>query len=44
MRREYTEIVYFCKCLYGDYNVLVYDFVFSLIVDAQLVTRMILDF
>ena len=44
MRREYADIVFFWKCLYGNYDVDVNDFVFSLMVDAPLVTRLILDF
>ena len=27
MRREYTDIVFFWKCLYGNYDVDVNDFV-----------------
>ena len=45
MRRDYTDIIFFWKCLYGNYDVDVNDFVsFSLMVDAPLVTRLILDF
>ena len=46
MRREYTEIVFFWKCLYGNYDVDVNEFVsfFSIIVGAPLITQMILDF
>ena len=45
MRREYTDIVFLWKCLYGNYDVDVNDLlVFSLMVDAPLVTRLILDF
>ena len=44
MRREYTGIVVFWKCLYGNYVFDVNDFVFPLMVDAPLETRLILDF
>ena len=45
MRRDYTDIVFFWKCLYDNYDVDVNDFVsFSLMVNAPLVTRLIQDF
>ena len=39
-------IVFFWKCLYGNYDVDVNEFVsfFSIMVGAPLITRMILDF
>ena len=43
MRREYTDIVFFYKCLYSNYDVDGNDFV-SFFSDALLVTRLILDF
>ena len=45
MRREYTDIVFFWKCLCGSYDVDANGFVsFSLMVDAPLVTRIIPTF
>ena len=45
MRREYTDIVFFWKCLYRIMMLmLTILLVFSLMVDAPLVTRLILDF
>ena len=44
MRRGYTDIVFFWKCLYGNYDADVNNSVFSLMVDAPLVARLILDF
>ena len=34
MRREYSDIVFFWKCLYGNYDVIVNDFVFSDSIDS----------
>ena len=44
MLRKYTDIALFWKCLYGNYDVDVNVFVFSLMLDAPILTRLILDF